>query len=203
MGSTLETGSSQQLTTTFLWLLLRFNPQSWMMSESDHYDGDVGLSRNPEVTLDNFGFPVGGRLAALRAVFRPPGRILAFFDGGRNAFWSTPNFGPRSTKLGWNTRGTKKMIWGANGAGPDRNYGETAVFAFGRKAKNGPKSVFCYSNHPKLAKRLIYVYLFILRSVEETAIILMVGHLVRSRGGRPAPSPLSLRVVESESVLSW
>ena len=25
----------------------------------------------PEVTLDNFGFPVGGRLAARRAVFRP------------------------------------------------------------------------------------------------------------------------------------
>jgi hypothetical protein len=35
-----------------------------------------------------------------------------------------------------------KMIWGANGAGPDRNYGETAVFAFGRKAKNGPKIRF-------------------------------------------------------------
>ena len=33
----------------------------------------------PEATLDNFGFPVGGRLAARRAVFRPPGRILAFF----------------------------------------------------------------------------------------------------------------------------
>ena len=46
LGSTSETGSSQQLTTTSLWLL-RFNPQSWMMSESDHYDGDVGLSSNP------------------------------------------------------------------------------------------------------------------------------------------------------------
>ena len=31
----------------------------------------------PEATLDNFGFPVGGRLAARRVVFRPPGRILA------------------------------------------------------------------------------------------------------------------------------
>ena len=31
----------------------------------------------PEVTLDNFSFPVGGRSAARRAVFRPPGRILA------------------------------------------------------------------------------------------------------------------------------
>ena len=31
----------------------------------------------PEVTLDNFSFPVGGRSAARRAVFWPPGRILA------------------------------------------------------------------------------------------------------------------------------
>ena len=63
----------------------------------------------PEVTLDNFSFPVGGRSAARRAVFRPPGRILAFFDDSHFAFWSTPNFGPRSTKLGWNTGGTK--LW--------------------------------------------------------------------------------------------
>ena len=33
----------------------------------------------PEVTLDNFGFPVGGRLVARGVVFRLPGRILAFF----------------------------------------------------------------------------------------------------------------------------
>ena len=31
----------------------------------------------PVVTLDNFGFLVGGRLAARRAVFLPPGPILA------------------------------------------------------------------------------------------------------------------------------
>ena len=37
-----------------------------------------------EVTLDNFGFPVGGRLATRRAVFQPPGQNLTidkwFFD---------------------------------------------------------------------------------------------------------------------------
>ena len=40
----------------------------------------------PEVTLDNFGFLVGVRSAARRAVFRPPGWILAIFGGGHNAF---------------------------------------------------------------------------------------------------------------------
>ena len=99
-------------------------------------------SPHPEVTLDNFGFPVGGRSAAQRAVFWPPGRILAIFDDGRLLEESTPNFGPRSMKLGWNTRGTKKMIWGTNGAGPDRIYGETTVFAFSLNAKNGPKIRF-------------------------------------------------------------
>ena len=34
----------------------------------------------PEVTLDNFGFLVGGRLAARRAVFQPPGRNLAILS---------------------------------------------------------------------------------------------------------------------------
>ena len=33
----------------------------------------------PEVTLDNFGFPVGDRSVAREVVFRLPGRILAFF----------------------------------------------------------------------------------------------------------------------------
>ena len=47
-----------------------------------------GIITSPhhEVTLDNFGFPVGGRSAARRAVFRPPGRILAIFGGGHDAF---------------------------------------------------------------------------------------------------------------------
>ena len=158
MGSTLETGSSQQLTTTFLWLLLRFNPQSWMMSESDHYDGDVGLSRNPEVTLDNFGFPVGGRLAARRAVFRPRLPKVALFGSGRVFIASTPNFGPSLTKLVGTIRFTKKMTHNDNGAGPGRIYGETAVFTFCRKAENGPKIRFFPKKSPKFAKRLIFIW---------------------------------------------
>ena len=34
----------------------------------------------PEVTLDNFGFPVCGRLAARRAFFWPPGRNFAILS---------------------------------------------------------------------------------------------------------------------------
>ena len=43
----------------------------------------------PEVTLDNFGFPVGGRLVPRGVVFRLPGRILAFF-GPKWAPTATP-----------------------------------------------------------------------------------------------------------------
>ena len=60
----------------------------------------------PEATLDNFGFPVGGRLAARRAVFRPPGRILAISGHSPVSIISTLNFGPRSTKLGGTIRAT-------------------------------------------------------------------------------------------------
>ena len=60
----------------------------------------------PEATLDNFGFPVGGRLAARRAVFRPPGRILAISGHSPVTIISTLNFGPRSTKLGGTIRAT-------------------------------------------------------------------------------------------------
>ena len=65
----------------------------------------------PEATLDNFGFPVGGRLAARRAVFWPPGRILAVFGVGGLYYISTPNFEMYLTKLVGTIRVTKKRIW--------------------------------------------------------------------------------------------
>ena len=61
------------------------------------------------------------------------------------------------------------MIWEANGAGPDRNYGETAIFEFGRKAKNGPKIRFLLSQPPKICfKTDIYLgkgYFFLLTTL--------------------------------------
>ena len=44
------------------------------------------------------------------------------------------NFGPFSTKLGGTVWAIKKMTQNDYGPGPGRNYGETAVFTFGRKA---------------------------------------------------------------------
>ena len=45
-----------------------------------------------------------------------------------------------------------------NGPGPGRNYGETAVFTFGRKVFFWPKMGFNPKNHPKFLKRLIFIW---------------------------------------------
>ena len=42
----------------------------------------------PEVTLDTFGFPVGGRLAARRAVFRHRLPKVALFGPKNAVFWT-------------------------------------------------------------------------------------------------------------------
>ena len=46
----------------------------------------------PEATLDNFGFPVGGRLAARRAVFRHRLPKVALFGPKNAVFWLEINF---------------------------------------------------------------------------------------------------------------
>ena len=97
-------------------------------------------------------------MAARRAVFRPPGRILALFGHSPISKGSTLNFGPRSTKLVGTIRVTKKMTHTDNGPGPGRNYGETAAFTFCRKVENGPKIRFSPKNHPKKDKRLLFIW---------------------------------------------
>ena len=97
-------------------------------------------------------------MAARRAVFRPPGRILAFFRSCRLLGECTLNLGPRSTKLFGTIRVTKKMTHTDNGPGPGRNYGETAAFTFCRKVENGPKIRFSPKKHPKKDKRLLFIW---------------------------------------------
>ena len=97
-------------------------------------------------------------MAARWAVFRPPSRILAIFGSGHLRRESTPNFDPRSMKFGQIVRVTKKIILIDNRGSPKRNYGETALFAFCRKSKNGPKIRFLLNNHPKTAKRLTFIW---------------------------------------------
>ena len=68
------------------------------------------------------------------------------------------NFGSWSAKLGGTVPTIKKMTHNDNGPGPGRNYGEAAVFTFSRKVFFLPKTVFFPKEHPKFAKRLIFIW---------------------------------------------
>ena len=139
-------------------IFLRYTYETPIFPGQTHRTGLITCPPYPEVTLDTFGFPVDGRLAARRAVFRPRLPKVALFGSGRVFIASTPNFGPSLTKLVGTIRFTKKMTHNDNGAGPGRIYGETAVFTFCRKAENGPKIRFFPKKIPKFAKRLIFIW---------------------------------------------
>ena len=121
-------------------IFLRYTYETPIFWGQTHRTGLITCPPYPEVTLDTFGFPVGGRLAARRAVFRPRLPKVALFGSGRVFIASTPNFGPSLTKLVGTIRFTKKMTHNDNGAGPGRIYGETAVFYVlpksGKRAEN-------------------------------------------------------------------
>ena len=66
----------------------------------------------PEVTLDTFGFPVGGRLATRRAVLWPRLPKVALL-GSKNAFLARNHFFVDSLKIKcYNHNGThKRQLW--------------------------------------------------------------------------------------------
>ena len=126
--------------------LARTDPTQW-----DHKNP---IFPYPGVTLDNFGFPVGGRSAARRDVFRSLGRILAISGQSPIAFISTLNFGPWSTKLGGTIRATLTtdlvLAWITE---------KTDVFLFCQKVENGQKICFFLpKKHPRSAKRLQFIW---------------------------------------------
>ena len=112
----------------------------------------------PKVTPDNFSCPLGGRLAAQRAVFWPPSRDLATFGDSHLRRESTLNFGLISKKLGQMVRVTKKMTWSRKKAIPGPNYGETADCSFGWKVKNGPKLRFLLYKHAQNGYSLLIIW---------------------------------------------
>ena len=109
--------------------------------------------------------PVGGRSAARRAVFRPPGRFLAqksvfcyrtpdFVNGPFVTLCETVNLAPLErflnfSKLGPVVRFTKKMTLNKCGPGSGPNYGETAVCPLGREGNKWPKLRFSLYKHPQ------------------------------------------------------
>ena len=103
----------------------------------------------PEVTLDNFSFPVGGRSAARRAVFRHRWPKMAIFGDSHLRRKSTSNFGPISMKLGPIVRFTKKWPWTSVGPVRVRITEKRPFVHWAEKGTNGQNSVFRYINTPK------------------------------------------------------
>ena len=87
--------------------------------------------------------------------------FFAILGNSPIAIISTLNFGPQSTKLGGTVRAINKMTQNDNGPGPCRNYGETAVFMFGRKVVFGQKTVFfCWKTDIYLGEGYFFLVKF-------------------------------------------
>ena len=102
----------------------------------DVFWGKCGLNGNisppyPEVTLDNFGFPVGGRLAAQRAVLWPRLPKVAFL-GVKNAVFQ-PHRPPRGPPC--DAVNTKKLSFLCSAMMASKN-----LDAASKKIDFGPKN---------------------------------------------------------------
>ena len=68
-------------------IVLRYTYETPIFSGQTHRTGLITCPPYPEVTLDTFGFLVGGRLAARRAVSRPRLPKVALFGPKNAVFW--------------------------------------------------------------------------------------------------------------------
>ena len=112
----------------------------------------------PGLQLSHSDHPKKISISKLGIIFRGSPLFLAPLGHSHDRGISTLNFGPFSTKLGGIVRAIKKITQNDNGHGPGRNYGETAVFTFGRKVFFWPKMGFNTKIHPKFLKRLMFIW---------------------------------------------
>ena len=68
-------------------IFLRYTYEPPIFSGQTDRTGPIISPPYPEVTLDNFGFPVCGRLAAQRAVLWPQWPKMALFGPKSDVFW--------------------------------------------------------------------------------------------------------------------
>ena len=73
-------------------IFLRYTYETPIFSGQTHWTGLITCPPYPEVTLDTFGFPVDGRLAARRAISWPRLPKVALFGPKSGFFWLEINF---------------------------------------------------------------------------------------------------------------
>ena len=118
-------------------IFLRYTYETPIFLGQTHRTGLITCPPYPEVTLDTFGFLVGGRLAARRAVSWPLLPKVALFGPKNAVFWPEINF--------WWTA-SKKIVTIMTGRLKDNGFALTALQGGLRGgirallwAKNGPK----------------------------------------------------------------
>ena len=124
-------------------IFLRYTYETPIFSGQTHRTGPIISPPYPEVTLDNFGFPVGGRLAARRAVSWPRLSKVGLF-GPKSAVFGPKSFFCANPPIlllpSW--RDTKKTTFSCSSCCWACSWGgATACFW----PKNGPKIRFFYA----------------------------------------------------------
>ena len=123
-------------------IFLRYTYETPIFSGQTHRTGLITCPPYPEVTLDTFGFPVGGRLAARRAVSRPRLPKVALFGPKNAVFWPEINF--------WWTA-SKKIVTIMTGRLKDNGFALTALQG---GLRGGVRALFLGQ---KLPENLIFV----------------------------------------------
>ena len=94
-------------------IFLRYTYETPIFLGQTHRTGLITCPPYPEVTLDTFGFPVGGRLATRRAVSWPRLPKVALLGSKNAVFWPETIFFVVSLKINcYNHDGTpKRQLW--------------------------------------------------------------------------------------------